>query len=47
VDGRDSIPGRGSDCSLLHSVQTGSVAQLVSYLVGIGGSFFGGKAAGV
>jgi hypothetical protein len=39
------VPVR-SEFSLLHIVQTGSGAQPASYLMGIGGCFFGGKAAG-
>jgi hypothetical protein len=33
--------------SLLHILQTGSGAQQASYPMGTGGSFHGGKAAGV
>jgi hypothetical protein len=45
VDSQGSIPGKGRDFSLLHSVQTGSGAQPASYAMGTGGSLFGGKAA--
>jgi hypothetical protein len=43
---RGSIPGRGKGFSLLHNVQTGSEAHPASYLMGTGGSFAVGKAAG-
>jgi hypothetical protein len=36
----------GSEFSLLHIVQTGSGAHPTSYLMGTGGSFPGGRAAG-
>jgi hypothetical protein len=36
----------GQELSLLHVVQTGSGAHPASYLMGTGGSFPGGKAAG-
>jgi hypothetical protein len=36
----------GSRIARLHVVHTGSVAHPVSYLMGTGGSFRGGKAAG-
>jgi hypothetical protein len=41
---RSSSPGRVKNCSLLHSVQTGSGAHPASYPMGTGGSFPGGKA---
>jgi hypothetical protein len=37
----------GQKFSLLHVVQTGLVAHLTSYLMATGGSFPGGKAAGM
>jgi hypothetical protein len=40
------IPAGAGDFSLRHRVQTGSGAHQVSYPVGTGGSFPGGKAAG-
>jgi hypothetical protein len=40
------IPAGAGNCSLRHRVQTGSGAHPVSYPVGTGGSFPGGKAAG-
>jgi hypothetical protein len=43
--GRSSSPGRVKN--FLHVVQTGSGVHPTSYLVGTGGSFPGGKAAGV
>jgi hypothetical protein len=42
MEGRDSIPGRENDFSLLYSVQTGSVAHTASYLMGTGGYFLRG-----
>jgi hypothetical protein len=36
----------GQELSLLYVVQTGSGVHPASYLMGIGGSFTGGKAAG-
>jgi hypothetical protein len=44
-DGLDLISA-GQDFSLLHSVQTNSVANSASYLMGTGGDSPGGKAAG-
>jgi hypothetical protein len=44
VTGHGLIPGRDRDFSP-HLVQTGSGAHPVSYPVGTGGSFPGGKAA--
>jgi hypothetical protein len=41
LGGRGSIPGKGKRCSLLHSVQTGSVAHPASYTMGTVGSFPG------
>jgi hypothetical protein len=46
LDGRASIPGRATDFSLLHSVQTGSGSNPTSYSMGTKGLFPGGKAAG-
>jgi uncharacterized membrane protein YgcG len=46
LDGRGSIPCRGKNSSFLHGVQNGSGAQPASSLMGTGGSFPGGKAAG-
>jgi len=40
------IPGRGGNFSFCHWVQTGSGTYPASYLVGIRGSFPGGKASG-
>jgi hypothetical protein len=37
LDGWGSIPGTGKRYSILHSVQTGSVAHPASYPMGIGG----------
>jgi hypothetical protein len=45
TDGIQFPPG-AKDFSLLRSVQTGSGAHPVSYTMGSGGSFPGGKAAG-
>jgi hypothetical protein len=45
LDGWDLIPSRGK-IFLLHSVQTGSGAHPVSYPMGTGGSFPGGKVTG-
>jgi hypothetical protein len=45
LDGQGSIPGKGKNCSLLHSVQTGSEAYPASYPMGTGGSFPGSKSA--
>jgi hypothetical protein len=45
--GRPGLDSRqGQDISLLHSVQTGYEAHLVSYPKGTGGSFPGGEMAG-
>jgi hypothetical protein len=46
LDGQASILGRASDFSLLNSVQTGSEAHPVSYLMCIGGPFLEGRATG-
>jgi hypothetical protein len=45
LDGLGSIPGR-QDFSLLYSIQTDSGAYPASYLMGTGGRFPRGKAAG-
>jgi hypothetical protein len=45
LDCRGSITCRGKRFSLLQSVQTGSGGHPVSYSMGIGGSFLGGKEA--
>jgi hypothetical protein len=42
---RDLVPSRKRDCSLHHSVQAGSGAQLAFYTMGIVSCFSGGKAA--
>jgi hypothetical protein len=47
LDGSGSIPCRGRDFSLLHSVQTGSGVHPASYTMGTGVFFPGVKAAGV
>jgi hypothetical protein len=46
LDDRGSIPGRSNDgvFILRHCVQTGSGAHLVSYQMGVGGSYPGDKA---
>jgi hypothetical protein len=46
LDGRDSIPGKARDFSLLHNIQTCSEIHPASYPIGIGGSFPWSKAAG-
>jgi hypothetical protein len=45
-DGRGLIPGRGKRFSHLCIVHTGSGDHLVSHIIGTGGSFPQGKAAG-
>jgi hypothetical protein len=45
LDGPGSIPGRGKIFLLLHIVQAGSGVHPASYLMGIGSSFPGSKAA--
>jgi hypothetical protein len=45
LDSQGSIPGRGENFCLLHSMQAGSGSHLASYPMCIGGSFPGGKAA--
>jgi hypothetical protein len=45
MDSRSSIPGRATDFSLFHSVQTGSCAHPASYSMGTACSFPGVKAA--
>jgi hypothetical protein len=45
LDDRSSIPGRGKNFSLLHSVQNGSRVHTASYPMGKGCSFPVGKAA--
>jgi hypothetical protein len=46
LDSRGSIPSKGRDFSLFHSVQTGSGAHPASYIMDTGGCFVGGKMAG-
>jgi hypothetical protein len=46
LDGWSSIPDRGRDFSLLHSVQTGSGAPPAYYTVGVGRFFPGVKLLG-
>jgi hypothetical protein len=43
LDSKGLIPGRATDFSLLHSVQTGPGAHPSSYIAGTGGSFSGGR----
>jgi hypothetical protein len=45
LDGRGSIPGRASDFSLLHSVQTDSEDYPASCPMGTEGSFLEAKVA--
>jgi hypothetical protein len=45
LDGRGSIPGRGKKFFRTSQLHTGSGAHAVSYTVGAGVSFIGGKAA--
>jgi hypothetical protein len=45
LDGRGSVPGRGTRFFHLHSVGAGSGAHPASYPTGTGGSFLEGKAA--
>jgi hypothetical protein len=46
LDGLGSIPSRGRDFSLHHSVDAGSGAHPASYTMSIKGSFPGNKATG-
>jgi hypothetical protein len=46
LDGRGSVPGRGTDFSILHSAHTGSGSHPASYPMGTGALFLGIKRPG-